>query len=145
MTHSRQVPISEAMTLALEHHQAGRLDVAEAVYRAVLDSEPGHAGARHGLALLALQAGRPAEALPALAEAIEREPGNAAHWSNYAVALAGGGEPVAARDVLQKALAMGLGGATIEKALAQVRRMIDAPPPRVIETFPGDEAPATGR
>jgi predicted Zn-dependent protease len=133
------------MRIALEQHQAGRLDVAEAVYRAVLDAEPEHAGARHGLALLALQAGRPAEALPALAEAIEREPGNAAHWSNYAVALACGGQAVAASEVLQKALALGLGGATIEKALAQVRRMIDAPPPRIIETFPGDEPPATGR
>jgi len=144
MTDPQQVPISEAMKIAVDLHHAGRADAADAVYRAVLATEPGHLGARCGLALLALQAGRPAEALPALAEALQLEPGNAAHWSNYAVALAAGGETAAASELLQKAQQSGLGGATIEAALAQVQRMIGAPPPQVIDTFAGDASPESG-
>jgi len=145
MTDTQQVPIGEAMKLALDHHAAGRLDVAETIYRAVLVAEPEHPGAAYGLALLALAHGRPADALPALAGALQREPGNAAHWSNYAVALAAGGQPEEARDLLLQARRQGLGGVTIEAALAKVQRMVGAPPPQLIDTFADDGSPGSGR
>jgi putative thioredoxin len=47
----------EAAAQALEALQAGRTDEAEKGYRAVLESEPRHAGALLGLALIALQKG----------------------------------------------------------------------------------------
>jgi predicted Zn-dependent protease len=146
MTDSRQVPISEAMALALEHHRAGRFDVAEAVYRAVLESEPSHAGARYNLALLALQSGRPLDALPALGDALREVPQNAAHWLNYATALAGGGDPLAARDLLLDARQRGFRGPLLDETLAQVQRMIDAPPPTHVESIiEGEEPPPAGR
>lgn len=144
MTESRQVPISEAMTLALEHHRAGRLDIAEAVYRAVLESEPAHAGARYNLALLALQSGRPLDALPALGDALREEPQYPAHWLNYATALAGGGDPLAARDLLLDARQRGFRGPLLDETLAQVQRMIDAPPPTHVESFIETEEPPPG-
>ena len=131
---SQQVPISEAMRLATEHHQAGRLPEAEAIYRAVLDSDPSHAGATYNLALVALQSGKPQEALPVLRGALEREPDNAAHWLNYAVALAGAGHPKAAKETLLRAGERGLGGAALAGALAQVERMVGAPRPSLVET-----------
>ena len=140
---SQQVPISEAMRLATEHHQAGRLPEAEAIYRAVLQSDPTHAGAAYNLALTALQLGRPAEAVPVMREAVQREPGNAAHWMNYAVALAGSGQPQAARDVLLKARQRQLGGKALDGLMAQVDRMLRSETrPTVVETV--GEAGAAG-
>jgi tetratricopeptide (TPR) repeat protein len=50
--------ISEAMAIALQHHQEGRLQEAEQIYRQVLQVEPRHAGANHLLGAVAHQAGR---------------------------------------------------------------------------------------
>ena len=39
--------ISEAFAMAVEHHQAGRLQAAEQIYRQILAVEPNHANAWH--------------------------------------------------------------------------------------------------
>lgn len=135
---SRQVPISEAMRMAMEHQQAGRLDIAETIYRAVLDSEPAHAGANYNLALIALQSGRPGQAMPVLKSAVEKDPDVAAYWMNYAVALAGSGNPSAAREVLLQARGRGLGGKVLADLLAKVERMPGESPATVIETVDDD-------
>jgi len=131
---SQQVPISEAMRLATDHHQAGRLPEAEAIYRAVLESDPKHAGANYNLALIALQRGRATEAVPVIKAALQAAPDNAAYWLNYAVALAGSGEVEAARDVLLQARKRGHGGAALTGLLAQVQRMTEASGTTVVET-----------
>lgn len=141
---SRQVPISEAMRLATEHHQAGRLAEAEAIYRAVLESEPSHAGANYNLALIALQSGRAREAVPVMREAVQREPRNASHWMNYAVALAGSGQPQAARDALLQARERNLGSKALDGVLQQVERMLrSAASPTVVETVGEADAAAS--
>jgi len=47
--------MTEAMQRAMQHHQAGRLSEAEAVYRQVLADDPNHGDAWHLLGTLALQ------------------------------------------------------------------------------------------
>jgi len=47
--------ISEALALAIEHHQGGRLPVAEQIYRQILQAEPNHADALHLLGVIAHQ------------------------------------------------------------------------------------------
>jgi protein O-GlcNAc transferase len=126
---SRRVPISEAMRLATEHHQAGKAAQAEAIYRAILESEPTHFAARYNLALLALQAGRGNEAVPVLRQAVQLEPDREAHWLNLAAALAGGGDPGAARDALVQARHRGLESTEVAKALGQVERMLQSARP----------------
>ena len=39
--------ISESMALAIQHHQQGRLQAAEQIYRQVLQVDPNHAQALH--------------------------------------------------------------------------------------------------
>ena len=39
--------ISEALAIAIQHHQAGRLQAAEQIYRQILAVEPNHADAWH--------------------------------------------------------------------------------------------------
>jgi len=53
-----QLSIQQAFELALQHHQAGRLQEAEQIYRQILALQPDHLGATHYLAVTAHQFGR---------------------------------------------------------------------------------------
>ena len=137
---SRQVPISEAMRLASDHQQAGRLREAEAIYRAVLQSDPSHGGAVYNLALIDLQSGRPLQAAPVLRDALQRNLDNPAHWINYATAVAACGEPALARNVLLNARRHGIRGKAVDDLMAKLERMIQSPRPAVVETVAGPGA-----
>jgi protein O-GlcNAc transferase len=50
--------ISEALAIAVEHHQVGRLPEAETIYRQILAADPNHHDAWHLLGLIACQAGK---------------------------------------------------------------------------------------
>jgi tetratricopeptide (TPR) repeat protein len=71
----RAAGLSRTVRAGLAHHQAGRLDRAEALYRKALEKDPDHADALHLLGVIAYQSGQigPAielieRALPALTE-----------------------------------------------------------------------------
>jgi tetratricopeptide (TPR) repeat protein len=69
--------ISEALAIAIQHHQAGRLQAAEQIYRQILQVEPTHADAWHLLGLTARQVGRHEIAVQYIGRAIALN-GNAA-------------------------------------------------------------------
>ena len=50
--------ISELLAIAVQHHQGGRLQAAEQIYRQILAVEPNHADAIHLLGVIAHQAGK---------------------------------------------------------------------------------------
>ena len=62
----------------LKHHQAGRLTEAEACYRRILVTQPGHADALHLLGVIAHQAGRHDLAVELIRKAIQQNGQNAA-------------------------------------------------------------------
>ena len=69
--------ISASFAGAIAHQQAGRLAEAEALYRAVVEADPRHAGALHRLGALALEGGSPELAAAPLERAVALEGGNA--------------------------------------------------------------------
>ena len=62
--------ISEALAIALQHHQAGRLQAAEQVYRQVLQVEPNQPDALHLLGVIASQMGKHEVAIEYIGRAI---------------------------------------------------------------------------
>ncbi len=66
--------IGEALQIALEHHNAGRLREAEQLYRGILGQLPDHASALYLLGRLAAQTGRLDESIRCLSRSIELEP-----------------------------------------------------------------------
>jgi predicted O-linked N-acetylglucosamine transferase (SPINDLY family) len=74
--------ISAALAIALEHHRAGRLALAEEIYRRVLAVEPEQADALQLLGAIAHQTGRYQEALAYLARAIAVQPTVAVYHNN---------------------------------------------------------------
>jgi tetratricopeptide (TPR) repeat protein len=73
--------ISEAMAIAIRHHQAGRLQAAEQIYRQILQAEPNHADAWHLLGVIARQVGKQAIAVEYIGRAIALK-GDAAAFHN---------------------------------------------------------------
>ncbi len=78
--------VSEALTLALQHHQAGNLPQAEQLYKQILQADPNHADAHHLLGVLAFQAGRHDQALVAFRRAVGLNPTAAIYCQNLAIA-----------------------------------------------------------
>ena len=73
--------ISEALAIAIQHHQAGRLQAAEQIYRQILAVEPNQADAIHLLGLIAHQVGKHGMAVEYIERAI-RLKGNVAAFHN---------------------------------------------------------------
>ncbi len=70
-------PGREALAHALEHHQAGRFDLAQAGYQEVLAREPQNFDALHTLGVLHLQTGRPGLAAEIIERALRVDPASA--------------------------------------------------------------------
>lgn len=96
--------IAEAMTFAVQQHQAGNYAQAEQVYRQVLQVAPRHADALHLLGILAHQTGRAQMAVDALQQAVAIEPNNAIFLSNFASLLQALGKPAEALECCQRAI-----------------------------------------
>ena len=76
MTEIQAVTIPQAFQIALQHHRAGRLTEAEALYRQILAVQPNHADALHFLGVIAHQAGRHGVAVEWIRQAIALDPNN---------------------------------------------------------------------
>ena len=74
--------LSEALSLALQHHQAGRLQEAEALYRQILQVQPNHSDALHLLGVIAHQVGRHDVAVDYINKAIALNPRIAEYHNN---------------------------------------------------------------
>ena len=69
------------------HHQAGRLDEAERVYRLILNRAPAQPDALHGLGLLIYRRGNAKDAIGWLAQACAADPRNPVYQFNQGVVL----------------------------------------------------------
>jgi tetratricopeptide (TPR) repeat protein len=95
---------SDAYAAAVSHHQRGELARAQELYRNLLAAEPAHAGALHGLGVLAYQERRFDEALGLLLQAVEVDGSNAEAWLALGAALAALGRPAQALDAYDRVI-----------------------------------------
>lgn len=87
---------------AADHQHAGRLEQAEGLYRAILQTEPTHAETNYRLGMLAVQLGQAPSGLPYLKAATEKNPGQKSYWIGYINALINSTQV----DVARKAIAL---------------------------------------
>jgi len=88
----------------LSHHQAGRFEQAEQVYRQILQANPRHAGAMHLLGLIALQVGRHPLAVEWISRAILVDGSQPAFHANLAEAFRGLGKLADAQACYEQVL-----------------------------------------
>ena len=122
--------ISELMKSGVEHHQSGRLQEAEAAYRAVLKEQPRNADALHLLGVLALQVGKGDAAVSLIENAIEIRPNEPEFYNMCGEAYWALGERDAAIERYEQALALkpGFAGAhnNLGNAYKELGRLDDA-------------------
>jgi len=113
--------VASALALAREHHQAGRLAEAEALYKKILAIRPHHAQGTHLLGVLAHQAGRGDVAIALMRSSIALDGGVPAFHGNLGNVLLQRGEPDAAADSFRRAIALAPDQPEFHLRLAQAR------------------------
>ena len=98
--------VQNLLAAATGHHQAGRLNDAEQLYRRILQADPLHADALHLLGVLAHQVGRNDDAVALIEKAIAQNGGVAAFHNNRGNALKALGRLDAAAAAYRRALAL---------------------------------------
>jgi protein O-GlcNAc transferase len=133
---------SQALRVAIQHHQTGRLAEAEALLRQILAVQPNHADAFHILGIIAHQAGRDDLAGELIRQAIVFNPNNPVAHSNLGNALVAQGHLDEAIAAYRRALQLkpdypeahnNLGSALrdrghLDEAIAACRRALQIKP-----------------
>ncbi len=98
--------VADALLIAVDHQRAGRAAAAGAIYRDVLQAEPGQPQALYLHGLLDLAAGRVDDAAALLARAVEARPSHAAARLALARARLEAGQKGGALDAAETALTL---------------------------------------
>jgi predicted O-linked N-acetylglucosamine transferase (SPINDLY family) len=122
---------------AIKLQIAGRLDLAEPLYRQVLGAEPRHPIANHCVGMLLVQQQQPAAGLPHLLAALEVNPERADYWLGYLEALLLLGSFDTAKATLALARERGLTGSAVEH---YAQRLFAALPVQVAPATPASRA-----
>ena len=78
-----ELTIKQALQQGVAAHKEGKVEQAERLYRAILQSQPMHPDANHNLGLIAVSLNQSAAALPLFEIAIEAEPRIEQFWLSY--------------------------------------------------------------
>ncbi|MGA3065283.1 MAG: tetratricopeptide repeat protein [Tepidisphaeraceae bacterium] len=87
-----QLTHEQAFDLAVRHHQAGRLQEAEEIYRRILAEQPKHCGALHYLGVVSHQKGQFDVAVDLIRQALVQSPDDAEILGNLGNALRSNGQ-----------------------------------------------------
>ena len=95
-----ELTIEQALQQGVAAHKEGKLEEAERLYRAILQSQPLHPDANHNLGLIAVSVNKAGAALPLFKIALEANPKIEQFWLSYIDALIKTEKVDGARQVL---------------------------------------------
>ncbi len=107
--------VDAVLLQAVDHHRSGRLQDAERLYRAILESQPTQPDANHNLGVIAVQTGHVEASLALFKNALEAYPNHNQYWVSFIDALIKAGQIDNARDVLRQGRNLGLHGETVDR------------------------------
>jgi predicted O-linked N-acetylglucosamine transferase (SPINDLY family) len=138
--HAVSATLDDMCSQAMDLQLAGRLELAEQLYRRILQAEPKHATANHCIGMLNVQMRRPSDGLPQLLAALELNPKNPDYWLGYLEALLLAGQTDDAKETLALGLHHGLAGAAVEEFATRLEAGLPQPtakePPAAPTTSP---------
>jgi tetratricopeptide (TPR) repeat protein len=82
-----ELTIEQALQQGIAAHKEGKVQDAEKLYRAILQSQPAHPDANHNLGLIAVSVNKAEAALPLFKTALEANPKIEQYWLSYIDAL----------------------------------------------------------
>jgi len=114
MTNPKMLPLDTALQQAVAYHQAGQLQEAENLYRAILQAQPNQPAANHNLGVLVGQIGQPVAGLAYLKTAYLANTNQELFALSYAEALLVNSQVEEARKILQSAQKRGIKSAALQ-------------------------------
>jgi tetratricopeptide (TPR) repeat protein len=103
-----ELTIDQALQKAVEAHKVGKLQDAEALYRAILQAQPNHPDANHNLGVMAVSLSKTEAALPLFKIALEANQSQGQFWLSYIDALIKENQFDNAKNVLEQGKKSGL-------------------------------------
>ena len=110
-----ELTINQALQQGVEAHKAGKLQDAERLYRAILQSQPQHPDANHNLGVLAVSVGKAEVALPLFKAALEANQSAAQFWLSYIDVLIKLDRLPEAKAVFDQARVKGVQGESLDR------------------------------
>ena len=98
-----EITIEQALQQGVAAHKAGKLQEAEGLYRAILQSQPFHPDANYNLGVLAVSVDKAAAALPFFESALKANPKTEKFWISYIDALVKDNQLKSAKQAIRKA------------------------------------------
>ena len=103
-----ELTLDEAIQKAVEAHKEGKVQEAERLYRAILQSQPTHSDANHNLGVIAVSVNKVEAALPLFKTALKASPKIEQFWLSYIDALIKEKQFDNAKQVLEQAKNQGM-------------------------------------
>src|SRR5438046_1243173 len=101
-----ELSVEDALSLAIQLHRAGHLDDAEALYRRIIEANPGQPDAIHFFGLLLHRRGKSEEAIELIEQSIRLDPEEPNRYNNLGNVLIEQGKLAEATGAYEKAIAL---------------------------------------
>ena len=122
-----ELTIEQALQQGVAAHKEGKLQDAERLYRAILQSQPKHPDANHNLGVLAVTVNKADVALPLFKIALKANPKIEQFWLSYIDALIKVQQFKKAAQVIAQAQRQGLAGEKLKFSETQLKSSTQAP------------------
>jgi len=119
-----KLTIEQALQHGIAKHKQGKLQDAERLYQAILQSQPSHADANHNLGLIAVSLNKVALALPLFKTALEAFPEIEQFWLSYIDALIKENQLETAESVLAEGRNEGFLGKEFDDLEFQIKQLM---------------------
>ena len=123
-----KLTIEQALQHGLAAHKQGKLQDAERLYQAILQSQPTHADANYNLGLIAVSLNKVALALPLFKTALEAFPEIEQFWLSYIDALIKENQLETAKSVLVEGRKEGFLGKEFDDLEFQIKQLTELTP-----------------
>ena len=120
-----KLTIEQALQHGIAKHKQGKLQDAERLYQAILQSQPSHADANHNLGLIAVSLNKVALALPLFKTALEAFPEIEQFWLSYIDALIKENQLETAESILAEGRNEGFLGKEFDDLEFQIKQLME--------------------
>ena len=127
-----ELTIEQALRQGIAAHKEGKIQEAERLYRAILQSQPTHPDANHNLGVLAVSVNKAEAALPFFKTALEANPKIEQFWLSYIDALIKEKQFDNAKEVLEQGKKHGVDGKRLSVLETQLQSTTQVSEPKSI-------------
>ena len=115
-----ELTVEQVLQQGIAAHKKGKLQDAERLYRAIMQSQPKHPDANHNLGVIAVSVNKVDASLPLFKTALEANPKIEQFWLSYIDALIRTKQTDEAEQVLTEAYVAGVTAAKLQKFKEQL-------------------------